>query len=104
MKKDTYLTDLMSVPPKQKIPITPFDLKTQQEAFSVSLEGLKGVRELSSWIITNLSFADWCFSGIHPVSFSNLLKQEKIAKDVKNKRGWRKPLHLNHFLHLRHHQ
>jgi hypothetical protein len=24
--------------------ITPFDLKTQREAFSVSLEGLKGVR------------------------------------------------------------
>jgi hypothetical protein len=44
MKKDSYLTDLMSVPPKQPIPITPFDLKTQEEAFTVSLEGLKGVR------------------------------------------------------------
>jgi hypothetical protein len=44
MKKDDYLTTIMQVPSKQRIPITPFDLKTQREAFSVSLEGLKGVR------------------------------------------------------------
>ena len=44
MKKDDYLTTMMQVPPKQKMAITPFDLKTQREAFSVSLEGLKGVR------------------------------------------------------------
>ncbi|KAJ6619798.1 hypothetical protein B0H10DRAFT_2025071 [Mycena sp. CBHHK59/15] len=42
MKKDDYLAGIMQVPPKQRIPITPFDLKTQREAFSVSLEGLKG--------------------------------------------------------------
>ncbi|GBE88424.1 hypothetical protein SCP_1302390 [Sparassis crispa] len=42
MKKDDYLTTMISVPPKQKMAITPFDLKTQREAFSVSLEGLKG--------------------------------------------------------------
>ncbi|KAI0353781.1 hypothetical protein OH77DRAFT_1406539 [Trametes cingulata] len=42
MKKDDYLTTLMQIPPKQKIPITPFDLRTQRDAFSVSLEGLKG--------------------------------------------------------------
>ncbi|KAI0759594.1 hypothetical protein BD413DRAFT_617685 [Trametes elegans] len=42
MKKDDYLTTLMQVPPKQKMAITPFDLRTQREAFSVSLEGLKG--------------------------------------------------------------
>ncbi|KAI8969872.1 hypothetical protein BD414DRAFT_427806 [Trametes punicea] len=42
MKKDDYLTTLMQAPPKQKIAITPFDLRTQREAFSVSLEGLKG--------------------------------------------------------------
>ncbi|KAI0926423.1 hypothetical protein AcV5_008889 [Taiwanofungus camphoratus] len=42
MKKDDYLTTTIQVPPKQKIAITPFDLKTQREAFSVSLEGLKG--------------------------------------------------------------
>ncbi|KAI0654642.1 hypothetical protein C8Q70DRAFT_925330 [Cubamyces menziesii] len=42
MKKDEYLTTLMQVPPKQKMTITPFDLRTQREAFSVSLEGLKG--------------------------------------------------------------
>lgn len=37
----------MQVPPKQRIQITPFDLKTQREAFTVSLEGLKGVCHLS---------------------------------------------------------
>ncbi|TFY81878.1 hypothetical protein EWM64_g2135 [Hericium alpestre] len=42
MKKDDFLTTAISVPPKQHIPITPFDLRTQREAFSVSLEGLKG--------------------------------------------------------------
>ncbi|PCH42580.1 hypothetical protein WOLCODRAFT_132443 [Wolfiporia cocos MD-104 SS10] len=42
IKKDEYLTTMMQVPPKQKIAITPFDLRTQREAFSVSLEGLKG--------------------------------------------------------------
>ncbi|KAJ7707658.1 hypothetical protein B0H17DRAFT_1033464 [Mycena rosella] len=42
MKKDDYLAGIMQVPPKQRIPIAPFDLKTQREAFSVSLEGLKG--------------------------------------------------------------
>ncbi|KAF5382009.1 hypothetical protein D9615_004376 [Tricholomella constricta] len=41
-KKDDYLTTMMQVPPKQRIHITPFDLKTQREAFTVSLEGLKG--------------------------------------------------------------
>lgn len=43
MKKDDYLTTMIQVPPKQKISIQPFDLKTQREAFSVSLEGIKGV-------------------------------------------------------------
>ena len=44
MKKDEYLSTVMQVPPKQRVKITPFDLKTQREAFTVSLEGLKGVR------------------------------------------------------------
>lgn len=43
MRKDEYLTTTMQVPPKQRMTITPFDQKTQREAFSVSLEGLKGV-------------------------------------------------------------
>lgn len=43
MKKDDYLTMMMQVPPKQRMRINPFDLKTQREAFTVSLEGLKGV-------------------------------------------------------------
>ncbi|KZT73531.1 hypothetical protein DAEQUDRAFT_754388 [Daedalea quercina L-15889] len=42
MKKDDYLMTTMQVPPKQKIRIAPFDQRTQREAFSVSLEGLKG--------------------------------------------------------------
>ncbi|KAF7374852.1 hypothetical protein MSAN_00371200 [Mycena sanguinolenta] len=42
MKKDDYLAGIMQVPPKQRLHIAPFDLKTQREAFSVSLEGLKG--------------------------------------------------------------
>lgn len=48
MKKDDYFTNLIQVPPKQKIAITPFDLRTQRDAFSVSLEGLKGVRSSTS--------------------------------------------------------
>ena len=36
----------MQIPPKQRMPIQPFDIKTQKEAFTVSLEGLKGVRHL----------------------------------------------------------
>lgn len=43
MKKDDYLTTIIQVPPKQRARITPFDRKTQREAFEVSLEGLKGV-------------------------------------------------------------
>ncbi|KAG6813400.1 hypothetical protein H0H92_011378 [Tricholoma furcatifolium] len=42
MKKDDYLTQTMEVPPKQRIQIAPFDSRTQREAFTVSLEGLKG--------------------------------------------------------------
>jgi hypothetical protein len=44
MKKDDYLTTMMQVPPKQRIPIVEFDERTQREAFTVSAEGLKGVR------------------------------------------------------------
>ncbi|KAH0833213.1 hypothetical protein J3R83DRAFT_12272 [Lanmaoa asiatica] len=42
MKKDDYLVTIMQAPPKQHIPIVPFDVKTQKEAFTVSAEGLKG--------------------------------------------------------------
>lgn len=44
IKKDDFLTNIVQVPPKQHIPIAPFDSRTQTEAFAVSLEGLKGVR------------------------------------------------------------
>ncbi|KIL67626.1 hypothetical protein M378DRAFT_268788 [Amanita muscaria Koide BX008] len=42
MKKDDYLSTMMLVPPKQRIPISKFDARTQRDAFTVSLEGLKG--------------------------------------------------------------
>jgi hypothetical protein len=44
IKKDDFLTTIVQVPPKQHIPIAAFDSRTQTEAFTVSLEGLKGVR------------------------------------------------------------
>lgn len=43
MKKDDYLTSMMMIPPKQPTRIHQFDVRTQQEAFAVSPEGLKGV-------------------------------------------------------------
>lgn len=50
---------MMLVPPKQRIPITPFDIKTQRDAFTVSLEGLKGVRPLCSVLPLLLCCASW---------------------------------------------
>ncbi|KZT06142.1 uncharacterized protein LAESUDRAFT_654074, partial [Laetiporus sulphureus 93-53] len=41
IKKDDYLTTMIQVPPKQRIAIKRFDLRTQRDAFSVSLEGIK---------------------------------------------------------------
>ena len=46
LKKDDSLTKVMLEPPKQRMRIALFDLRTQEEAFTVSLEGLKGVRSL----------------------------------------------------------
>jgi hypothetical protein len=46
----------MLVPPKQRMRIAHFDPRTQEDAFTVSLEGLKGVRSLLPlYIITNLN-------------------------------------------------
>jgi len=42
-RKEDYLTTMMLVPPKQRMRIHRFDEKTQEDAFAVSLEGLKGV-------------------------------------------------------------
>lgn len=44
MKKDDFLQNLMMVPPKQKMQIEEFSVATQQQAFAMSMEGLKGVR------------------------------------------------------------
>lgn len=38
--------NMMLVPPKQRMRIHQFDAKTQEDAFTVSLEGLKGVRSI----------------------------------------------------------
>jgi hypothetical protein len=43
LRKDDYLTTIMLVPPKQRSRIAPFDMHTQEDAFTVSPEGLKGV-------------------------------------------------------------
>ena len=43
MKKDDYLTTIMTAPPKQRISIVPFDSRTQNDAFTVTPEGLKNV-------------------------------------------------------------
>ncbi|KDR76282.1 hypothetical protein GALMADRAFT_34991, partial [Galerina marginata CBS 339.88] len=55
LKKDDYLTSMMLVPPKQRIRIHQFDLRTQEDAFTVSLEGLKGVFLISSRDVSLLS-------------------------------------------------
>lgn len=47
MKKDDFLTTTMLVPSKQRIAIVEFDARTQRDAFTVSAEGLKGVRKIS---------------------------------------------------------
>ncbi|KAF8905117.1 hypothetical protein CPB84DRAFT_1814331 [Gymnopilus junonius] len=41
-KKDDYLTTTMLQPPKQRVRIRQFDLRTQQEAFTVSSTGIVG--------------------------------------------------------------
>lgn len=52
-KKDDYLYTMIMVPPKQKQKITEFDQRTRREAFTVSPEGLKGVRVIISCLITS---------------------------------------------------
>ena len=49
-KKDDFLTTIMQVPPKQHINIVPFDSVTQRDAFSVGLDGLKGVSPITTLI------------------------------------------------------
>jgi hypothetical protein len=43
MKKDDYLVSIMQAPPKDRVPILPFDARTLRDAFTVSPEPLKGV-------------------------------------------------------------
>ncbi|KIY44063.1 hypothetical protein FISHEDRAFT_52127, partial [Fistulina hepatica ATCC 64428] len=53
MKKDEYLATMIQVPPKQRIRIRQFDEYTQNEAFSMSPEGITNVR-LICWNIGQL--------------------------------------------------
>lgn len=55
MKKDDSLTKVMLVPPKQRMRIAHFDPRTQEDAFSVSLEGLKSVGSLPPSYTTALN-------------------------------------------------
>lgn len=80
MKKDDYLTIIMQVPPKQHIPITPFDVKTQREAFTVSAEGLKGVCVVSTINYSNRAHS--LVSGTRALSYSSPRKLGKIAKSA----------------------
>ena len=65
LKKDDSLTKVMLVPPKQRMKIAHFDLRTQEEAFTVSLEGLKGVRSLLSFLYPSQHLKSFhYFSGI----------------------------------------
>jgi hypothetical protein len=84
MKKDDYLMTIMQIPPKQRIPITQFDSKTQREAFTVSLEGLKGVRILTYPPNFRLVFDSTANlvvdSGIQVLWFSNPPKPGKTGK------------------------
>jgi hypothetical protein len=80
MRKDEYLTTIMQVPPKQRMAITPFDQKTQREAFSVSLEGLKGVsRPLYLRVSFYLTFsAQW--------NINTLVLESAQAREDRKKR------------------
>lgn len=57
MKKDDYLAKMVMEPPKQRARIHPFDARTQQEAFAVSLDGLKYVCVVI-WCPRSLSLSD----------------------------------------------
>lgn len=87
MKKDDYLTTMMQVPPKQKIPITPFDQRMQREAFSVSLEGLKGVRLPP---VPLRCRADPLCSGISMRSWPSLHKRVRTGRNVRSSRSSRR--------------
>lgn len=88
MRKDDYLTSMMLMPPKQRTQITPFDSRTQREAFTVSLEGLKGVCLGFLHPVAphgaHVSMTNPCPyrpSGILPILLQSLLKLGNIEKN-----------------------
>ena len=87
MKKDDYLTTMMQVPPKQKIRIVPFDQRTQREAFSVSLEGLKGVRLPP---VPLRCRANPLCSGTSMRSWPSLHKRVRTGRNVRSSRSSRR--------------
>lgn len=78
MKKDDYLATIMQVPPKQRIPITEFDERTQREAFTVSADGLKGVRSSVLTFVSLLIPHQW--------NASTLVLESAQAKEDRKKR------------------
>jgi hypothetical protein len=83
LKKDDYLTTMMLVPPKQRMRISHFDAKTQEDAFTVSLEGLKGVRHLFLSHSRRFSSCDiiLLYSGMSTPSCWNPHKPGKTGKN-----------------------
>jgi hypothetical protein len=49
LKKDDYLTNIMQIPPKERVKIAQFDSRTQRDAFMVTPGGIPGVR-IIFWI------------------------------------------------------
>ncbi|KAI0270318.1 hypothetical protein BGY98DRAFT_894689, partial [Russula aff. rugulosa BPL654] len=78
IKKDDFLTNIAQVPPKQHIPIAPFDSRTQTEAFAVSLEGLKGVRS----DISDSASTKWNIHALVPES-TQAREDRKKRKELK---------------------
>ncbi|KAI0293782.1 hypothetical protein BC826DRAFT_910387 [Russula brevipes] len=76
IKKDDFLTTIVQVPPKQHMPIAPFDSRTQTEAFTVSLEGLKGVLDIRSKLL------QWNIHALVPES-TQAREDRKKRKELK---------------------
>jgi len=78
MKKDDFLTTTMQVPPKQRIAIAEFDARTQRDAFTVSAEGLKGVRKISVAMTLSNQGLQW--------NTGTLIVESSQAKEDRKKR------------------
>ncbi|KAF9048638.1 hypothetical protein BJ165DRAFT_1040176 [Panaeolus papilionaceus] len=80
LKKDDYLTGMIQQPPKQRMRISPFDAKTQEDAFTVSLEGLKGVRPHSFLVFVR------CYLTVFSWNINALVLESAQAREDRKKR------------------